>query len=151
MVAQPLHIINRFSANVVEELLIRGIQAARKHELLPDHDSHLVTQFVKIVRLVNATTPDSQHIHVAVAHRLDEEAIFVFGDTRRKTVGWNPIAALRENGNAIDDEHKAFSRFVARSPQFQGPEAGPRYLLTGDSAVYKTTCTEIVKWLRAEP
>src|SRR5437868_452496 len=115
MVAQSFHIVDRLSTNVIEKFLICRIQAARKHELLPDHDSHLIAQLIKLVSFVDAAAPDSQHVHVAVVYRLDEKSILIFGDARRKTVGRNPIATLREDWNAIDDEHEALSSFIALS------------------------------------
>ena len=37
---------------------ISGVESICKHKLLPYHDSHLVTQVVKPVRLVESTSPD---------------------------------------------------------------------------------------------
>ena len=67
MITQPFHIVDRFGANVIEKLLIRGIHAASEHEILPDKDSHFVAQLIKLVSFVNAAAPHAQHIHIAVA------------------------------------------------------------------------------------
>ena len=37
---------------------ISGVEGISKHELLPDHDSHLVTQVVKPVWLVETSSPN---------------------------------------------------------------------------------------------
>ncbi len=68
MISEPLHIVDRLGANVIQKFLRRRIHAASEHEILPHEDSHFVAQLVKQVRFVNAAAPDAQHIHVAVAH-----------------------------------------------------------------------------------
>ena len=58
MVSQALNIVDRFRTNVIEKLLSCGIHAASKHEILPDQNSHFVTQLIELVGFVNTATPN---------------------------------------------------------------------------------------------
>src|SRR5262249_4938153 len=137
-------------ANAVEKLLRRRVHAASKHEILPDHDSHLVAQLVKLVRFVNAASPNAQHVHVAVVHGLEQETVFIVGDARRKTVGRNPGSTLRKHGNAVDDEHETLSGLVALLSKFESSNAGARRFFVSDLAVDETARAEGVEWLSAQ-
>ena len=68
VITQSLHVVDCFRAYVVEKLLRGRIHAAREHVILPDEDSHLVTQLIKVVSFVNAAAPNAQHVHVGVVH-----------------------------------------------------------------------------------
>src|SRR5260221_8697283 len=105
MIPQALYVIDRFLANVFEERFVTRIQAASEHEILPHENPHFVAEIIKIVTLINSAAPDAQHVHVGVAHRLKQSAIFIFADAARKAVGWNPVAALGKDKHAIN--HKS--------------------------------------------
>ena len=68
MISQTLDVIDGFLSHVVEKRLVARIQAAAKHKILPDENSHFVATVVEIVTLVNAATPNPHHVHVGVAH-----------------------------------------------------------------------------------
>src|SRR5688500_17175568 len=116
VIAQTLYVIDRFVSHVVEKRLIAWVEAATKHEILPNEDSHLVAEFVKIVTLVNASAPDPQHVHVGVARRFKQLAIFVFADAGRKTVGRNPVCALGKYRYAINHESEALAGPITLFP-----------------------------------
>src|SRR5438067_10549604 len=106
MVAQPTDVIRRLLPHVSQERLVARIHAARKHELLPDEYAHLIAEIVEIIGLINPAAPDAQHIHVRVADGFDELTIARACDARGKTVGRNPVAALGEDGHAVDYERE---------------------------------------------
>ena len=85
--------------------------------------------------LVNAAAPNAQHVHIAVAHGFKQLAIFVSGDTRRETVGRNPVPTLAENGNAIDHKSEALARLVRLLPEFERAQAGARRCLVRQLAI----------------
>lgn len=45
---QPLDLVNSLLLHSRQEILVRGIQRASKHELLPHHQSHFIAQVVQI-------------------------------------------------------------------------------------------------------
>jgi len=58
------------------------VVSARKHEILPKHQSRTVTHFVESLELVVASAPDPKHVEVA-SHCVRDEA---------GVVGWVPVA-----------------------------------------------------------
>src|SRR6266567_2688158 len=96
MISQSLDIINCFLPHVVKKLLTTRIHAAGKHKVLPDENAHLVTEFVKIVALVNASTPYAQHVHVRITNRLQQLTVFRAADAGREAISRNPVTPFRE-------------------------------------------------------
>ena len=43
-----------------------------------------------------------------------------------ETVGRNPVAALGENGNAVDDKSETLAGLIRLLPEFERSQAGPR-------------------------
>src|SRR2546423_6202298 len=123
MIPQTLDVIRGLRADVVKKGLIARIHAAREHELLPQKDAHLVAQLVEVVRLVDASTPHAQHVHVCVARRLDELTVSLPRHARRETVSRNPVRAFCENWNAVDYEREALARRVGLLPQLDRAKA----------------------------
>src|SRR5947209_20380509 len=107
MIPQTLHVIYGFLAHVFKERFISRIQAASEHEILPDENPHFAAKIIEVVTLVNAATPDSQHVHVGVAHGLKQFAIFISADAARKAVGRDPITAFGKDRHAVDNKGEA--------------------------------------------
>src|SRR6266545_616317 len=68
MITQPFDVIYCFVSYIVEKSLIARVHAARKHEILRDEDPHFIAKIIESVALVNAATPDTQHVHIGIAH-----------------------------------------------------------------------------------
>src|SRR6185295_13507396 len=113
------NIVFSLCTNTVEKLRMSGIHAASKHEVLPDENSQLVTKFVKVVVLINSTTPNTKHVHVCIGSRLEQPSIMFFRYSRRETIGWNPVGAFSKDRNAIHYEAKALAPFIALLPHFK--------------------------------
>src|SRR6266536_4538389 len=67
MISQSPDIINRLLSYVIKKLLGAGIHAPGEHEIVPDEDPHLVAELVEVIAFVDASTPDTQHVHVRTA------------------------------------------------------------------------------------
>src|SRR5262249_62145959 len=80
----------------------------------------------------------------------DHEAVFIFSDARNETVGRNPVAACREYGNAVDDEHETLARFVALLSQLERANSGACRVLVCELAVDECARAEAVEWLSPE-
>ena len=50
MVPEALHVVLRFGAHALHELVVRRVHAARKLEVLPDEDAELYATVVRIDR-----------------------------------------------------------------------------------------------------
>src|ERR1041385_4287047 len=119
MIPKPTNIILRFCPDVIQKLLITGIHAASKHELLPQKNSHLIAHFVELVSFINAATPNTKHIHVCLSRRLNKPAIFFASHTRRKTIGRDPVRAFCKNRNAVNYESEASTPGIIQLSYFE--------------------------------
>src|SRR5258705_2524760 len=119
MISQSLDVINCLLPYIVKKLLSTGIHAAGKHKVLPDENAHFVAEFVKVVALVNASTPYAQHVHVRITNRLEQLIVFRSADASREAISRDPVAALGENRNTVDDECKTFALLIRFLFQFE--------------------------------
>src|SRR2546421_8029402 len=122
MIPQTLHVIGGFLAHVFKKRFIARIQATAEHEILPDENSHFVAKLIEIVTLINSAAPNPQHIHVSVAHGLNQFAILILGNAARKTIGRNPVAAFGKDRHTVNDEGEAFTGVVTLLPEFQATQ-----------------------------
>src|SRR5947207_2403719 len=122
MIPQTLHVIGGFLAHVFKKRFIARIQAAAEHEILPDENSHFVAKLIEIITLIDSTAPYPKHVHISVAHRPNQFAILVFGNTTGKTIGWNPVAAFGKDRHAVNHKGKAFTGVVTLSPQLEAAQ-----------------------------
>src|SRR6266850_6923849 len=109
MIAQTFDVISCFVSDVIEKRLIARIHAAGEHKILTHQDPHFVAKIVEIVLLVNTTTPHAQHVHIRVAHGSEQLAILISANARGKTISRNPVAALGENGYAVDHKKETLA------------------------------------------
>src|SRR6266850_3860181 len=124
MISQSLDVINCLLPYVVKKLLSTGIHAAGKHKVMPDENAHLVTEFVEIVALVNASTPYAQHVHVRITNRLEQLTVFRSADASREAISRDPVTTLGENRNTVDDECKTFALLIRLLSQFKRSQTG---------------------------
>src|SRR5207248_9335989 len=100
--------------------------------------------------IVDAAAPDAQHVHVRIVDGLDELAITLSGDARRKTIGRNPVAAFSEDRHAVDHKLEAPPPLVRLLAQLQRTQAHPRRSLIDLHAAAKQAGAEPIERLRAE-
>jgi hypothetical protein len=119
---------------------------AGEHEVLPDHQPHLVAEVVEPVRLVPAPAPDADHVHVGVTGRLQEVAHALRRDPARKGVGRDPVGAPAEDVVAVDADAEGGPggvRLGHEADVAQADAAGLRMVPEGDG--------QVVERLLAEP
>ena len=104
---------------------VSRIESISKHELLPDHQAHLVTQGVEPFCLVQPSTPgypesstthytysnthvphnwhnhspDADHVLIAVHCTLQQSCAETGVDTSHKGIHWNDVGAFGIDGN----------------------------------------------------
>jgi len=54
----------------LQESIIGGVLTASEHEVLPNEQSELIADIVKVVKLVDTASPNSNHVLVTVDHQL---------------------------------------------------------------------------------
>lgn len=122
--AQPPDLLGDLLADVGEEgRVAERIDAAGEHEVLPDQDPQPVAQVVEGLDLVVAAAPDADHVVVGGRRRAQESLQLGGRDAPGEGVGRDPVAALREDGDAVDDEGERLAPDVGFAPQLERPEA----------------------------
>src|SRR5207248_7889625 len=91
------------------------------------HHAQLVADAVKIIRLVNPSTPDPQHIPARVDRLLDAlpHASRIAGAIEKAVVG-DPVEAFAEDGLAVDFHDELGADGVGGGVELDGAEARTR-------------------------
>src|SRR2546426_9091507 len=110
MIPETLHVISGFMSHVLKKRFISRIKAASEHEILPDKNPHFVAKIIEIVTLVDAATPNAEHVHVGVAHGPEQFAISIFADAAPERHRPGPGAAFCKDKHDIHHKRKTFSR-----------------------------------------
>src|SRR6478736_1456911 len=119
MGSETSHVIFGFRTNAIQEFLIARIHAAGKHEVLPHEYSQFVADVVELIGLVDAATPNAQHVHVRVSSRFQQPAILLFAYSSGKAISRYPVCTFCENGDTINDERETLSPRIVFLVHFQ--------------------------------
>ena len=49
-----------------------GVEMAGQHDVLPDHQPHLIAEVIEPIRLIPPAAPDADHVHMGVFGRLQQ-------------------------------------------------------------------------------
>ena len=124
MIAQPVHLLDRFLLHVCAKLRIVRRNRAAKHEVLPDHQTQPVALVVEVIALVVAAAPQPHHVHVCVACRFENAAMFFRRHTIGKAVERDHIRAFGEDRHAVHLEAKTLAPLVLVAQQPHGAQTG---------------------------
>src|SRR5207244_248564 len=91
MVAQALHLLDHLLPDILLKGRISRDHGAAEHEILPDHDAQFIANVIEVVRLVVASAPVPDHVHVSIARRLQNLPMLRGRDTSHEAVEWNYI------------------------------------------------------------
>ena len=84
--------------------IVVRVEGARVHKVLPDHDPVGVAQVVEGLVLVDAATPDAEHIEMGVRGRADELLVALLVDAGEDRVGRDPVGSHGEHPGPVDLE-----------------------------------------------
>mgnify|MGYP006955994641 CR=1 FL=1 len=119
MVAEPLHVVDGFLTDVFQKLPFGGIEAARKHEVLPDEDAVAVAKLVEKVAFVGAAAPDAEHVHVGVGGVEDGLFVLLWCDARQEVILRDIVGTFGKYGDAVQFYVEGFSIFVRAVDDFE--------------------------------
>jgi hypothetical protein len=91
MVPQLYHRLFCLQFDRFQERIIRRILTASEHEVLPNEQSKLVADVVKVVEFIDSSSPDSNHVLVTVNHQLKPGSVAFLCDFGQVIVGRDPI------------------------------------------------------------
>ena len=125
VIAEARELICHFAPHVFHKGGIARIGGAGKGEVLPDKDPVAICQLVKLLRLVDPSTPDTQHIEVRRQHVLHEELLEAPPVVAHAPVVREVIGPLGVEGSAIDHEAERPVRLIKPHLPQPHPEAVP--------------------------
>ena len=91
---------------VHEGRIVVRVEGAGVHEVLPDHDPVGVAQIVEGLVLVDAASPDAEHVEVGIRCRTDEFLVPLLVDAGEDRVGRDPVGAPGKHPGPVDLEGK---------------------------------------------
>ena len=89
-------------AHLRQKFFIPGVHSASKQEFLPDHETCLISLLIKIIRLVDTTAPDSNHVVVGLDGRVDDVGAIFIRNSRLKDVDRDKVSSFGKDGRAIN-------------------------------------------------
>ena len=116
MVSKPLYVVFRLALNISHKIVISGIKAARKHEVLPDQDAVPVAQVIETVVLIDAPAPNSEHVHVCPCCIGDCPFIYFGRDIRKKDIARNVVRSFHKNWLSVEFKAECPSVFRGLVP-----------------------------------
>ena len=127
---QPPDLVADLDRQIGQEVGIgQRVDAAGKHEVLPDQDAVAVAQVVEGLGLVVAAAPNPDHVVVGVRRGAEQRAELCRRDASREGVRRNPVGSLGEDRDPVDDEGERLAGLVGFAPEFEGAQA---YLVVPD-------------------
>src|SRR4029077_18632683 len=106
MIAQALHLLDHLLPDILLKGRISRDHGSSEHEILPDHDAQFIADVIEVVRLVVATAPVPDHVHVSISRRLQNLPMLRRRDASWEAVEWNYIRALGKDRNPIHHKGK---------------------------------------------
>ena len=122
---QPPDLEFRLGARTGQECVVRRVQRAGEHEILPHQQPELVAQVVEILALVDAAAPDPHHVHVGLGRAAQVPLVVGAGQPGDETVRGNPVGALGEDRPAVDDKLERFAPRVGVAVQGDRAQSDP--------------------------
>lgn len=89
-------------AHLRQKFFIPGVHSASKQEFLPDHKTCLISLLIKIIRLVDSTAPDSNHVVVGLDGCVDDVGAIFIRNSRLKDVDRDKVSSFGKDGRAIN-------------------------------------------------
>ena len=89
-----------------------------KHEILPYQQAFFIAHFIEEVVFINATAPNTEHIHIGINHRIKQLIIVVWCDFILKAILRNIISTFGVNRFAIHFKIKAFTNAIFFGDEF---------------------------------
>ncbi len=121
--AQAADVFNGFDLEILEKVGVGRVNAAGKHEILPDQEPVAVAEIVEHVFRVVTAAPNAEHVHVGVHGAFQQPLQHRFGDTRGQRIGWNPVGALGEQAHAVDIEGEFLAPLIGILAKFDSAQA----------------------------
>lgn len=119
MISKSLNILNNFLFNTINELIITWIGGTRKLKILPQQYTLFICILVHLITFINATCPNTEHVHVGRNGIINNLLISLFCYVRQKYIIRNKIGTLSKYLMIIDLEIKRFTILVLLSNHLQ--------------------------------
>ncbi len=127
MIAQALDLLDHLLPHTFLKGGISRDHGSAEHEILPDHDAQLIADVIEVIRLVVASAPVPDHVHVSIARRLQNLPMLRRRDSSHEAVERNYIRAFGKNRNTVHHKRKAFPPLIRIAAQFKRAQSGAQF------------------------
>ena len=96
MVAEPAQLMGKLHLHFREESVVRRIDGAREHMIVPDEKPEFIADIVEAVLLVLSAAPETDHVHVGHRRAFEKIAVAFRRLTHLERIAGNPVRPLHE-------------------------------------------------------
>ena len=118
MVSQTCQLIHSFLFGVIQKGLVARVHGTSIHKVLPYQYAFLITEFIKQIIFVNATSPNTQHVHVCRYDITQQRFIVLCCDTVLHAVLRDVISPFHIHWSTIYFKIKRLAHCVRLCNQF---------------------------------
>ena len=93
MILKVFYVLAELIGYIFNEFRILRISGTGKHKVLPDKESKFIAKVVEEIIFIEATPPDSKHIHITGFGKLKQLPIFFIGYPGNEKIGWDPVGS----------------------------------------------------------
>ena len=104
MVAEAFYLVPGFLPDVLQKLRRGWVKRAREHKIVPEKQSLLVAEIVKVIALILSAAPDAEHVHVRLLSAGEEILEHDPGLPLWQGVTRNPVGTLDKDLDAVHAE-----------------------------------------------
>ena len=123
VVPDPAQVVFRFPCNAFPECVRQLVDITGKHQVLPDHQAHLIAQVKKVVAWIDSAAPDPDRIEMAVFAVPQQTRRFLFAHAGQQAVLRNIVAAHGEEFHAVAAQREGFAALIRFPGDRHRPQA----------------------------
>ena len=112
MIPKTTNVINSLCLYPLQESRIRRIRSTRKHKVLPDEYTILISKVIEKIILICPATPYTNHIHIGFLHITEQGLISFSSNIRQQCILRNIIGSFGKHRYAIDLKIKRLSILI---------------------------------------
>ena len=137
MLRYAAYLLRSLFFDIVEESAVGGIEGTTEVEIDPHHETQRVAKVKEVVRLVNSTSPHSEHVKIGLLGGGEQVAVACTVGTveHGERMNRNPVGTLHKKGLAVTIEGEALADGVLFLLQRHTPRLGFSHRLFGQVVI----------------
>ena len=135
MTTEALDIIFGFFRHTTHEVRITRISGTCKDKVLPYQDTHFVCCIIKMIILINTTTPYTNQIMIGFLRILNQLIITIFSNIRQQSIIRNQVRTLGKHRLTIHYEIECLAVLIIFQYNLNGTQAYPFLFRSNDFSI----------------